>query len=78
MNKFRLVQRTNTKFQVLCGEDVVGSICVEPNQVADLLRQWAGPVENAKFKQHKQNPMVAAMMARPRMMSRAALLRGCL
>ena len=36
MNTFRLVQRTNTKFQVLCGEDVVGSICVEPHQVADL------------------------------------------
>ena len=32
----------NTKFLVLCGEDIFGSICVEPNQVADLLQCWSG------------------------------------
>jgi hypothetical protein len=76
MHKFRLVQRTNTKFQVLCGEDVVGSICVEPNQVADLLKCWSG---ERQPQSQKPNPMVAAMMKlKPRAMSRAALLRGCL
>jgi hypothetical protein len=79
--KFKLLQKTNTKFQILCGSDVVGSICVEPDEVAELLKSWSGPVEgssSSKAQSRKQNPVVAAMMkAKAHIANRHAILRGC-
>ena len=63
----------------MCGADTVGSVCVEPNQVADLLRHWNRPVEgSSKQQSQKQNPVVAAMMtAKARVVNPQAILRGC-
>ena len=79
--KYRLVEKSSnqlkTTFHVLNSSgDVVGSINVPPNQVADLLKCWGGA--SAKQEQSR-NPMIAAMLKlKPRAMSRAAILRGCL
>jgi hypothetical protein len=73
MIKFRLVQRTMNKFQVLSGEDVVGSICVEPSQVPDLLKHFVGE------KQLLSSPRmsVPTMRFKPTArLSRQALLRS--
>lgn len=86
MNKFQLVKKSEnrlvTKFQVLNDAgDIVGSIGVEPGQVADLLRHWSGPVEgssSSKAQSQKQNPVVAAIMnAKSRVVNRQAILRSC-
>lgn len=76
MNTFTLVQRTNTKFQVMnSAGDVCGSISVEPNQVTDLLRCWSGERQPSP---KQNNPMVVAMMKlKRRPMNRQAILRGC-
>ena len=90
---FKLVQRSTnkslTKFHVLnSADEIIGSINVPPEQVADLLRHWAGPVDGPK-QQHAPlrtgegqgtSAMARAMMARkPRpAISQAAILRGCL
>ena len=79
MNKFTLKQVTDTKFCIMCGADTVGSISVEPNQLNDLLRHWKGPVDGSPKKAQSSNPMVTAMMRlKPKGMSQAAVLRGCL
>jgi hypothetical protein len=59
-----------TKFHVLDEENnIVGSINVPNEQVNDLLRHWQGPV---------QTPLPQMKVGKPRPMSRAAILRGCL
>jgi hypothetical protein len=86
MSKFNLKQVAKGKFRITCGEDTVGSISVEPNEVNDLLRCWSGSVEGgissspkpqAQMSSHK-NPMIAAMMRlKSKGMSQGAILRGC-
>jgi hypothetical protein len=79
MNKFTLTQVTDSEFRIMCGEDTVGSISVEPNQVNDLLRCWNGPVAGSPKKVQSSNPFVSAMLkAKTRAMTRQAVLRGCL
>ena len=78
MKTFRLKQVTDSKFRIMCGEDTVGSISVEPNQVNDLLRCWHGPVDGSPKKAPSANPLVAAMRLKPRAVNKAAILRGCL
>jgi hypothetical protein len=76
MMRFKLVQRANTKFQIVNqAGDVVGSVCVAENEISDLLKHWAGD------KQLSQSPRMAVpamKFSKPGRMSRAAILRGCL
>ena len=75
MTRFKLLQKSATKFQIVCGADVVGSICVEAARVPDLLKHWAGD------KQLSASPRMSISgmkLAKAKPMSRQALLRGCL
>ncbi len=79
--KFRLIQksinRAIAKFHVLSGEDIVGSITVPSEQVPDLLRHWHGEKQlSSSLRMSASVPTVK--LAKPRRMSRAAILRGCL
>jgi hypothetical protein len=85
MSKFKLKQvfanRSLVKFHVLSGNDIVGSVNVEPGaEVDELLRNWHVEVERPKQQQQsaKQNPFVAAMMKPRGPMTKEAVLRGCL
>jgi hypothetical protein len=86
MRTYRLVQKDSNHlkatFHVLnSSDDIVGSINVPPNQVADLLRHWVGTSSKAQQseKQQSQNPIVAAIFkAKSRIPNQAAILRGCL
>jgi hypothetical protein len=71
--RFRLSQKTPSKFRILYGETVVGSVCVEPEEVPELLKCWAGPVELTT-----QMSVPRMRFGKPRPMSRQAILRGCL
>jgi hypothetical protein len=70
MHRFKLVQKSPTKFQVMSGVDVVGSINLAENEVGDFLKHWAGPIE----KQSPKSEMVRAMM-KARSMTKPAILR---
>jgi hypothetical protein len=77
MTRFTLKQRTQNKFQITSGEDVVGSICVEESQVPDLLKHWAGDKQLSQSS--KARLSIGGMtFAKPKPMSRQAILRGCL
>ena len=78
--RFRLIQnqKTKTKFQVLDERGTVcGSICVEENEISDLLRHWHVAVQSQPQAQAPANSMVAAMLKHKRPLSPAAVLRGC-
>jgi hypothetical protein len=84
MSKFKLIKQFSnqlvTKFHVLRGDDIVGSINIKPDEEADLLRHWSGPAPSASAQAGAGIPamrMAAAMLrAKPARMSRAALLRS--
>jgi hypothetical protein len=54
--------------------DIVGSINVPPDQIDALLKQWTGPVDRPSARMS----VPTMRFAKPRQMSRAAILRGCL
>jgi hypothetical protein len=60
--------------------DIVGSVNVKPDEVADLLKCWRGAVPAAAATAGKQaraaNAISAALKRGPRM-NKAAILRGC-
>ena len=76
---YKLIQKSINpviaKFQVLNqAGDIVGSINVPPQEIDVLLRQWSGPTDRPRV----QNSAPAMSLAKPRPMSRQAILRGCL
>ena len=83
MSKFTLRQRTSTKFQVLCGDDIVGSICVTPEQVPELLRHFPGSSKPTSqmaavpFMRVKPPAGILHQGAKHRPVNRKAILRGC-
>ena len=76
---YKLVQRSINpvvaKFQVVnrAGE-IIGSINVPPEEANALLKHWGGPVERPAARMS----VPAFQLGKPRPMSRAAILRGCL
>jgi hypothetical protein len=78
MSKFKLVQRTPIKFQIFNqAGDVVGSVCVSENEISDLLKHWAGDKQLSPSPK-AQLSIGGMTFAKPKAMSRAAILRGCL
>ena len=80
--RFKLVQKTETKFQIHNErQDVVGSICIDPSEVNDLLRHWQGAVEGRAQSKHKSpvETLVNAFKARKFSSAQRAqvVLRGC-
>ena len=76
---FKLVQKSVNKalakFHVVNrAGDIVGSVNVPPEEVNALLQHWSGPVERPAARMS----VPAMKFAKPRPMSRAAILRGCL
>ena len=82
---FQLVKSTAStkalaKFNVMRGDDLVGSITVKPEEEADLLAHWKGaPTAKSSPKNAASNAgkQISAMIKAGRPPSRAAVLRGC-
>ena len=76
---YKLIQKSINpviaKFQVLNqAGDIVGSINVPPQEIEVLLRHWSGPADRRQVR----NSAPAMTLAKPKPMSRAAILRDCL
>lgn len=82
MSKFKLLQRAKTKFQIVNQSgDIVGSVCVPEDEISDLLRHWAGDkqVSPSPAPRMSVRTRVPTMkLGKPKPMTRAAILRGCL
>ena len=82
--RFRLVKKSSnpqiSTFQVLDGEgSICGSINVQTQDEAELLRCWSGATTNAPAaRTSSASAMVAAFMKHRSPLSKAAILRGCL
>ena len=79
MSKFRLVKKSSnpqiSTFQVLDGEgSICGSINVQTQDEAELLRCWSGATTNAPAARTSASAMVAAFMKHRSPLSKAALL----
>jgi hypothetical protein len=79
---FSLVQKSANaqivKFHVVNGEEIVGSIAVEPEEVSNLLRCWNGPKTRSSSKPKMSVSNVLAKAFKPKAVNRQFILRGCL
>jgi hypothetical protein len=83
MTSYKLIEKSRNKAEatfhiVNSVGDICGSVNVPPSEGDNLLRHWTGAKATPKQQSQTQNPFVEAMLkAKPRILNRQAILRGC-